>query len=120
MAFVQVRGHMLIVLQSLHPDTFAALSIAPLSPQGSSRHSSAESTPQLSTAPLETIQLALANPVSCPLGHNLLLPSSLTRVGPLFGLRSVSAPGLSHQGTPEPDFADMGGDSFSFDQNLFQ
>lgn len=44
------------------------------------------------------------------------------QVHPWFGLRSVSAPGLSsRQGTLEPpDFADMGGDSFSLDQNLFR
>ena len=83
-----------------------------------------ESTPELPTAPLESVQLALASPVSCPFSDHFPFPPSPTRVGrrqvhPLFGSRSVSAPGL-YQGTLAPDFADMGGDTFSLDQNLFQ
>ena len=113
----------------LQPNALAALSIAPYSPPGSrhSRDSSVESTPELLTAPLESVQLALASPPSCPFTDHFPFPPSPTRVGrrqahPLFGLRSVSAPGpsSSYQGTLAPDFADMGGDSFSLDQNLFQ
>ncbi|KAG8217570.1 hypothetical protein J3R82DRAFT_5721 [Butyriboletus roseoflavus] len=114
-------------MQSVPPSALAALSIAPYSPPGSrhGRDSSLESTPEFPTAPLETVQLGLASPVSCPFGDHLPFPPSPTRVGgqqvhPLFALRSILAPGLSHQGSLEPDFADMGGDSFSLDQNLFQ
>lgn len=116
---------MLIVIpQSVPPNALAALSIAPYSSSRHGRDSSVESTPELPSAPLETIQLGLASPVSCPFDDYLLFPPSLARVGgrqvhPLFGLRSISAPSLSRQASLEPDFADMGGDSFSLDQNLF-
>ncbi|KAH0830625.1 hypothetical protein J3R83DRAFT_2080 [Lanmaoa asiatica] len=114
-------------LASMQSNALAALSIAPYSPPGSrhGRDSSVESTPELPTATLETVQLGLATTASCPFGDHVPFPPSLTRVGgrqvhPMFGLRSVSAPGLSRQVSLEPDFADMGGDSFSLDQNLFQ
>ncbi|KAI9571484.1 hypothetical protein HD554DRAFT_2076589 [Boletus coccyginus] len=113
-------------MQSLYPNALAALSIAPYTPPGSryGRDSSVESTPELPTAPLETLQLGPASPLSCPFSDHFPFPPTPTRVGgrqvhPLFGLRSVSAPGLSHQGILSPDFADMGGDSFSLDQNIF-
>lgn len=116
---IRVRGRMpTAILQRVYP---TALSIAPYSPPGSphSRDSSVESTPELPTAPLETVQLGLAD--SCPFGDLFAFPSSLARGGrqvhPLFGSRSISAPGLSYQ---VADFADMGGDSFSLHQNLFQ
>lgn len=114
---------MLIHLQYGYPNLLPG----PYSPPGGrhGRESSVESTPEIPPAPLETGQLDLASPVSCPLGDSFSFQSPLTRAGgrpahPLFGLRSVSAPGLSYQATHTPDFADMGGDSFCLDQNLFQ
>lgn len=108
-------------------DPFAALSIAPYSPSGSSRSRdlSVESTPELPPASLESVQFSLASPVPFSLGDHIPFSLPLTRPGgrhvhPLFGTRSVSAPALSHQETLEPNFADMGGDFFSLDQNLFQ
>lgn len=119
------RSHANRPPQSVLPNALAALSIAPYSGSRHGRDSSVESTPELPAAPLETVQLGLASPVTCPFGDHLPFLPSLARVGvrqvhPLFGLRSISAPGLSYQASLEPDFADMGGDSFSLDQNLFQ
>ncbi|KAG6376208.1 hypothetical protein JVT61DRAFT_2183 [Boletus reticuloceps] len=120
----QMHSFALHPMQYVYPD---ALSVAPYSPPGSrhGRDSSVESTPEMPTAPLETVELDPASPALCPFGDLFSFPASLTRAGgrqihPLFGLRSISVPGWSHQVTLMPDFADMGGDSFSFDQNLFQ
>ncbi|KAN0077227.1 hypothetical protein V8E55_011082 [Tylopilus felleus] len=113
-------------MQDVYSNALAALSIAPYSPPATrhGRDSSVESSPELPTAPLETVQPP-ASPESFPYSDLFSFPSVLTRAGgrqahPIFGLRSVSAPGLSQQRTLVPDFADMGGDSFSLDQNLFQ
>ncbi|KIJ17470.1 hypothetical protein PAXINDRAFT_154734 [Paxillus involutus ATCC 200175] len=115
-------------LQSVSMNEFAALSIAPYSPS-SRRHgrdssfSSQESLSELITAPLDPIHFGPPSPTSRSFLDQVPEPSSSRaggrQVHPLFGFRSFSFGGFSNRGCTEPHFADMGGDSFSLDQNLF-
>ncbi|KIJ69328.1 hypothetical protein HYDPIDRAFT_179165 [Hydnomerulius pinastri MD-312] len=128
---LSLHSFSLDLTQSTPVNEFAALSIAPHSPSRrrygrDSSFSSLESTPELTTAPLEVIHLGLSSPTSDSESFHVeaVLEASLTRAGgrvvhPFFGSRSYSFGGFSNQESTELQFADMGGDSFSLDQNLF-
>ncbi|KAI6022727.1 hypothetical protein EDC04DRAFT_2574925 [Pisolithus marmoratus] len=115
------------LFQSPSLDEYAPLPVEPSTRHGHGRgssFSSVESTPELATPPLQAVDLDLVNPASdldSPASEHpwigigirhLPLPLPLT-------LRSFSFGGISDHKSCHTHFADMGGDSFSLDQNLF-
>ncbi|KAF9246461.1 hypothetical protein BU15DRAFT_85218 [Melanogaster broomeanus] len=121
---LSLHSFSLDLFQSMSTNALAALSIAPSSP--STRHGrnsslSSQESLELTTAPLEVIHFGSASPTSGSFLDQVPLESSSARAADRpVGFRSFSFGGFSNRGSTEPHFADMGGDSFSLDQNLFQ
>ncbi|KAH7889633.1 hypothetical protein F5I97DRAFT_1924165 [Phlebopus sp. FC_14] len=127
---LSLHGFSLDLTQSMYMNELAAFSIAPHSPSG--RHARdaspafTESSPELGMVPLEVIHLGLGQvSPAVELYSNAEVPlssSSLRAASPsasLLGFRSFFFGGFPSRENTELQFADMGGDTFSLDQNLF-
>ncbi|KIM65336.1 hypothetical protein SCLCIDRAFT_542502 [Scleroderma citrinum Foug A] len=109
-------------------DEYFPLSTSPNSPTTPSHgryssFSSVESTPEVITPPLSPLDLGLGSPTvvspfDSPLGISSLRSSPCYPLLPMSS-RSFSFGGFSNRDHCETHFTDLGGDSFSLDQNLF-
>ncbi|KAG6335850.1 hypothetical protein ID866_3240 [Astraeus odoratus] len=113
-----------IFLEEYDPLVTASLSLSRRRHGRDSSFSSVESTPEVTTPPLQAFDLDFAcsyfdvetnlGPLADP-----ALPRISIRHSPPLGFRSFSFGGFSCRENCETHFADLGDDLFSLDQNLF-
>ncbi|KAI6150707.1 hypothetical protein BKA82DRAFT_3076837 [Pisolithus tinctorius] len=103
---------------------------APLTVESSTRRrhgrdssfSSVESTPEITTPPLQPVDLGEVGPTSdsdAPVSEHPWIGIGIRHLPLPLPFRSFSFGGVSDHKSCHTHFADMGGDSFSLDQNLF-